>query len=136
MYDDLINAMRKCATDAFACITCTLDSNPSCTDILMKQAADAIEGLSADYESVCKDVERLEALIQMGKPKWIPVTERLPEEDTSCLVFLIGGEFGQLSWMSMAIFYNGVFRYDDHSGEFDQITHWMPLPRLLESEET
>ena len=45
MYDELVKRMRKCATEAGACKTCELDSNPSCTDVLMEQAADAIEEL-------------------------------------------------------------------------------------------
>lgn len=45
MYDDLVRRLRKCATEAGACKTCELDSNPSCTDVLMEQAADAIEEL-------------------------------------------------------------------------------------------
>ena len=45
MYDELVKRMRKCATEAGACKTCELESNPSCTDVLMEQAADAIEEL-------------------------------------------------------------------------------------------
>lgn len=45
MHDDLVKRLRKCATEAGACKTCELDSNPSCTDVLMEQAADAIEFL-------------------------------------------------------------------------------------------
>ena len=46
MYDELVAMLRKCATEAAACKTCELDSNPDCSDYLMKQAADAIEELS------------------------------------------------------------------------------------------
>ena len=44
--DELVALLRKCATEAAACKTCELDSNPDCSDYLMKEAADAIEELS------------------------------------------------------------------------------------------
>ena len=43
--DELVKLLRKCATEAAACKTCELDSNPDCSDYLMKQAADTIEEL-------------------------------------------------------------------------------------------
>lgn len=55
MYDELVKRMRKCATEAGACKTCELDSNPSCTDVLMEQAADAIEELVGFVQEAERD---------------------------------------------------------------------------------
>lgn len=114
MYEELIKRLREAPSDW-----------PDAE--LHYEAADAIEKLI----EVIQNHDFLESLI---KPDWIPVTERLPEEKTDCLIFVVSGEFGQFSWISMAFFYNGVFRYDDHWGEFDHITHWTPLPQPPESE--
>lgn len=46
MYDSLIKRLRNCATEATPCNTCDYIVDGSCTDTLMKQAADAIEELT------------------------------------------------------------------------------------------
>ena len=62
---------------------------------------------------------------EAGRPKWIPVTERLPEKNTSVLVYYKHGR--------------NIFWYDEKDGfcDIDQygmncpdgtVTHWMPLP--------
>ncbi|MDU2064400.1 MAG: DUF551 domain-containing protein [Sporomusaceae bacterium] len=58
--------------------------------------------------------------------QWIPVSERLPEDDTLVLV-TNGGLFGLRS------LYSDDYKYwwDETRGEserFDKWTHWMPLP--------
>ena len=45
-YDELIKRLRNCATQAAPCKTCDMLDDGSCSDTLMKQAADAIEELS------------------------------------------------------------------------------------------
>ena len=76
-----------------------------------------------------------------GKPKWIPVTERLPPYNHDVLVYRPN--------MAMKIIvdsYNGYYGEDD--GEWYEgwvkygkdihnnpiITHWMPLPELPKGE--
>lgn len=46
-------------------------------------------------------------------PRWIPVTERLPEENDAVLVVWKDGDIG-LAFM--------------HKDDWDYATHWMPLP--------
>ena len=69
MYEELIKRLR-----GKGCQIC-----PIC-----REAADAIEemdmlldGVSADNEALCETIER------MKKPRWIPVTERLPSDFVS-----------------------------------------------------
>ena len=45
MYDELIKRLRNCATQAAPCLACDMTDDGSCTETLMKQAADAIEFL-------------------------------------------------------------------------------------------
>ena len=45
VFDNLVNCLRNCATNAAPCNTCNLIEDDSCSDTLMKQAADAIEEL-------------------------------------------------------------------------------------------
>ena len=61
-----------------------------------------------------------------GRPKWIPVTERLPEEDGYYLCNV-------RSFAFRGSFYAAMLKYD--KGGFieghiytDDVTHWMPLP--------
>lgn len=51
MYDKLIRQLRNCAIESAPCKACDMVNDGSCTDGLMKQAADAIEELSAVVES-------------------------------------------------------------------------------------
>ena len=67
--------------------------------------------------------------------KWIPVTERLPEAFTSCIVYRkgnFGGHFSMLRY-SPAL---GWHFYDSEWGDVtvDDVTHWMPLPEPPEGE--
>ena len=56
-------------------------------------------------------------------PRWIPVTERLPEPMKDVVLFMRYGEYKQLS--EFAVGY-----YDDKLSDFSycDVTHWMPLP--------
>ena len=54
-----------------------------------------------------------------GKPKWIPVTERLPEENTEVLAYRESGISVEFRW-------NTHWDYDEFSDY--PVTHWMPLP--------
>lgn len=62
---------------------------------LLNEAANAIEGLitalTASNEVIAK-----------SKPKWIPVTERLPECD-------LGAEVGNIEWISCGMVHAGCF---------------------------
>ena len=52
MHDELIMRLRNCATQAAPCDACGLIGDISCSDNLMKQAADAIEELSMFREKI------------------------------------------------------------------------------------
>ena len=58
-----------------------------------------------------------------AKPKWIPVTERLPEEMKTVLAWTPMGEFSETA-MWMGIRWEKTWDFDT----IYTVTHWMPLP--------
>ena len=78
-------------------------------------------------------------LIQMVKqgaewadqhPHWIPVEERLPEDNTQVLAY--NGKFNEVHLVDYS---SGIF--EDFYGPFSKgvITHWMPLPKAPRKED-
>ena len=130
MYEELIKALRFC-TEKGECSKCGFYQDGACRNTLMKQAADAIEKLWELFRSAEKDNAKLTAwyVEKCNKHKWIPVTERLPEENGSYLI--VNGEtvtkivseayydkdWGDSCWTDPVELY---MTYHP--------THWMPLP--------
>lgn len=91
MYKELITALRKQAID----LPEKFSKNAENIDLFMK-AADAIEGLSGlvDHyggETGIKNLQEYankywDAIKKI--PRWIPVTEKLPDKDGPCLCWL------------------------------------------------
>ena len=76
--------------------------------------------------------------------KWIPVTERLPEDRTQVLCFggVKGYERAKIKWFAVCLEtvdqydfegqkHSGFYCYDSEYGYYEdtEITHWMPLPQ-------
>ena len=123
-YAELIKRLREC----------TAEQNGEKT--LWHQAADAIEELQDAIEELQTVVDGLTAQTSMVfektegrtvikfEPKWIPVTERLPEDEVLCIndrqFYLVGllycDDVGNYICET-----DGEIMYD--------VTHWMPLPQ-------
>ena len=59
----------------------------------------------------------------MGKQKWIPVTERLPDEDVRVLVWLVADNPSKYTRIDTDR------RHDSRWVRWEKyVTHWMPLP--------
>lgn len=90
------------------------------------EAADAIEELSREYESIAASLnESVELVRKLQQPRWIPVTERLPEDGQAILAVqswdgkarIVPANYDRGLW------YDCIF---DCPAE--HITHWMPVP--------
>ena len=113
MYDELVKRLRS-----------VKDSWQTEEESWMLQAADAIE----DLEFACDHYEKDYKALCDYLPKWIPVTERLPEDETYVLI-----SFKK----NMAVAYRRVGRWYVMCGGGwktpivhgeQEPTHWMPLP--------
>lgn len=76
-------------------------------------------------DAVITDFKQYVQMLESQVPRWIPVTERLPEDGENVIVFVRSCA----DWWTMDIDWcvNGhwVINADD---EWHNITHWMPLP--------
>lgn len=103
MPENLVELLKYCSVDENSCIGCErweYDCGSSkCVNNLMIQAAEALE-----------------------KQQWISVMERLPEEDTRVLVWLVDGA-NKYTRMDTDRRHNSKWvRWEKY------VTHWMPLP--------
>ena len=101
MYDELVKRLRDAAKMSEALAVLLPHSEGSATAKLFNEAADAIEKLS--------------------KPRWIPVTERLPE--IRQVVLITDGIDVGTGWMN-----RGWWNTSFADIQRDAVTHWMPLP--------
>lgn len=97
-------------------------------------AADAIEELQAQIDGW---IEQERNALLKSIPKWIPVTERLPEEDTDVLVvrkFLgVKGQVPPSTYVEIASRFGNDWcadsdEYKINRSKHTNPTHWMPLP--------
>ena len=136
MYDELVKAIRQNTCHFDACGMCP-KGNALCVDRMALQAADAIEELATNYDAATDIMKhQTEYIEELSKPRWIPVTERLPEhscgESNSVLTV------SSLGAMRVLYFDGGNWCYPTGealttAGKFP-ITHWMPLPEPPEEE--
>ena len=133
MYDELVKKLRHCG-NTISCLYCLYwdgcgGSKEGCGGSKedLTQAANAIEELSHDI-----DIMNAANIALYGAlPRWIPVTERLPEhsygESNSVLTV------SSLGTMRVLYFDGGNWCYPTGealttAGKFP-VTHWMPLPQ-------
>lgn len=123
MYEDLIKALRDCANDS--CEHCAyLKQGENCFVKfcgILQDAADAIEELKNNveqYKLYLQDAIKDLQSAHKELPRWIPVTERLPEKDTRVIVCA-----------SLPEGVHSDFIYEDgHWFVSIGVTHWMPFP--------
>jgi hypothetical protein len=108
--------------------------------------------LRDEYGDYCDQTEYEKAFDMAIKaleqePKWIPVSERLPDEREKCLVAFKGGYVGIMCYASDLYRVDeydfcdekgkaGWFDYDRELGHYsrDDVIAWMPLPTPYKAE--
>ena len=105
MYEELVKRLRSHSGWA---LNKTLD-----------EAADAIEKLQEDSVPI-DDMEMI--LSEVVKPRWIPVTERLPEPGW----YLVRCNEVHKHAHRIAYYYNSAWHESNNITEF--VTHWISLP--------
>lgn len=103
-------------------------------------------GVGVDHDELFRalkyDRDQYDKGFRDGTPKWIPVTERLPDKDGDYLIFKnspYGGwcevagfakDGGKVDEYDLGGCENVWYDYDSEYGYigFDSVTHWMPLP--------
>lgn len=69
-----------------------------------------------------RDIEFVDLMPDVPVQRWIPVTERLPEEMEKVMAFVNGVRI-------TAVLKGGVWLSSwNHDPVNDDVTHWMPLP--------
>ena len=126
MYDELIEQMRSRASWLeFAIISTPSKTNGNGDAILFRKAADAIADLITALTASNEVIAKI-------KPKWIPVTERLPKENGFYLCLYkhkAPGGIAMDEGLSILQWINNKWGIND----IYLVTHWMPLPQPPES---
>lgn len=134
-YDELLKILREC-NDCICEEHCPYHedrNNPvKCMTKIVGDAADAIEELLGVIQRQKETINASAYLPLYQKPKWIPVTESLPDAHKN--VLCCGSKGGQfVGWVSNHVA-NGKALAFVHGGYGRLITHWMPLPEPPEEE--
>lgn len=133
MYDELVRRLRICPDYNDGCVNCQHEHDLGCRTTTMREAADAIEELSRENESLAKSVNEASEIL---RKRWIPVTEKPP---------LKVGDDGYNGYL---VYANGYYEIADYvtekfdnvpyfhvDGEYEpDVTHWMPLPQKPKGE--
>ena len=131
---ELVNAIRrlKVETVSLACMGCGHEHNCGVSGCaVMREAADRIVNQSTHIAALQQEIEKLRGQL----PRWIPVTERLPEDRSDVLVVAYWHErWGvYMGWCAPE-----RAAWSVHIGIGDRsdiaVTHWMPLPEPLKEE--
>ena len=128
MYEELVTALRKRAAE----LPEKFSKNVENIDLFLK-AADAIEELSRDLDSM----NDANIALYGAFPKWIPVTERLPEEPYGCLAIVWdnprydGDMF--LNYYPEFVGWDGETWNDADGEEIPlDVVYWMKMPQIPE----
>ena len=94
---------------------------PELTEVQIQELREHLR--NSRLQIVTHDMDSQISII--NQPGWIPVTDRLPEKNTSVLVYYKHGR--NIFWYDGDKF-NDV---DQYGCDFpvDSVTHWMPLPK-------
>ena len=115
MYDELVKRLRHSANFAERGLT------PPPSEL--REAADAIEERCQQVDKFAEEAARLYAKL----PRWIPVSERLPEAGERVLCYCRANIYEVMKMRTDGDWvHNDKVYYSAYMSGF--VTHWMPLP--------
>ena len=133
----IVQALRRCQFGA-PCARCPAVSYKNCMDEMHKCAADLIERLTAENAALRE------------KQRWIPVTERLPDERDAVIILLKDGQVFRGEIRKRIALPEWWYFYDASDTDMDMlgvmyplfddglwlhenpVVAWMPLPEAPE----
>lgn len=125
MYDELVKALRNMSK---------MGTKYGMAVIKMREAADAIEelcGLCASQSKDCSEAIAKYLELWTKRPRWIPVTERLPGKQKYVLVRYKNNDMAVACWFDgdEDILFWRAMTDEGWCADCDTApTHWMPLP--------
>lgn len=129
MRDDLVKRLREAAKMSEVLAVLLPHSEGNATAKLYNEAADAIKELQKAVNFHKFNSEFWEGKYNiLADEKWIPVTERLPEDRQSVLVHRDDGGIFIFEYFTTSP--TDECWIDDHLNVYSaySVTHWMPLP--------
>ena len=136
LMDELIKRLRASVDGRYEkCEVCPYEEDyPCCVDCLdkmHKQAADAIEELSKREADMTHNMAALSLKVlraEEKRPRWIPVTERLPDAGERVLCYCRANIYEVMKMRTDGAWVHNDQVYDStYMSGF--VTHWMPLPQ-------
>lgn len=141
MYEKLLAVLRHCGNENVPCEGCPVHDECGYFDMgaarNMREAADAIEELTAIAESYKRSMEAWADEAARTQPRWIPVEERLPKayEDV-LLLFPHNQAAGFCDRDGCWSVYSGDGFYTEVADNEPKPTHWArKLPEPQKEEE-
>ena len=120
MYDELVKRLRNDAT-AFV----------GFVEEDLRQAADALEELSAIREEQKANIILMAAEIEEKQPRWIPVTERLPEKNQIVVVVQHGKTWDYGQFRGLAYLGGNIHKWNWKNNTTKTVDYWMPKKSAL-----
>lgn len=165
---EIIQALRCCADGE--CKDCAMhEDKQRCQENLLDKAADLIERLTAENADLRKELEWKDMVIALAqkeqagaeaerdalreKQRWIPVTERLPDERDAAIILLKDGQVFRGEIRERIALPEWWYFYDASDTDMDMlgvmyplfddelwlhenpVVAWMPLPEAPEEGE-
>ena len=123
--EEIVKSLRDCSADEMDCKNCVAEWGRKygyCFNMLRLYAADRLEKLETELSKL------------KAQQRWIPVTERLPEDDGDKFIkygFEHNGKISEQRFMGAACYYlhDKKPHWNNEGFKGMKVTHWMEPPK-------